>query len=75
MKKEVNFPVDRREISIYNEEKQAIYKSCEEKSRLFALLQRPRTGEIGESYTIAEYGLGAAHRLRFLYDLNWICES
>ncbi|MDO5410658.1 MAG: hypothetical protein Q4F21_09430 [Lachnospiraceae bacterium] len=38
----------------------------EEKSKLFALLQRPQSGESGESYTAAEHGLRAAHRLRMM---------
>lgn len=32
-------------------------KSIEEKSKLFALLQRPQDGENEESYKIVEYGL------------------
>lgn len=41
-----------------------IDKGVEEKSRLFALLQRPQGGENGESYRMTEHGLGAAHRRR-----------
>lgn len=37
-------------------------KGVEEKSRSFALLQRPQAGENEESYRVTEHGLGAAHR-------------
>lgn len=38
------------------------YKGIEEKSRLFALVQRTQKGENEESYIIIENGLGAAYR-------------
>lgn len=48
-----------------------IWKSNEEKSRLFALIQRPQHGESEESYTITEHGLGAAHRQWILHQSSF----
>lgn len=45
-------------------------KGIEEKSKLFALLQRPQDGEIEESYIMVEYGLGAAYRRHFMFRLR-----